>query len=300
VDDQIGGDPEGQFKFVRPSLRSLTEQLDERASGPVIRNMLNELGFSLRVNVKRFVGKKHPLRDVQYQYIQQMRGLFLESEWPTISIDGKKKELIGNFANKGSRWCDNPDEVNIYDFPTDALYRATPYGIYDNARNEGHICLGISRDTPQFAVDAIKGWFRSKGRLRYGDTDQLLIEADGGGSNGYRPRLWKWALQQWADRDGLEITVCHYPTGASKWNPIEHRLFSFISLNWAGYPLRSLNSMLSLIRGTRTQGGLSVGAVLNKKKYVTGIRVTDEEMKSLNIQHHATCPQWNYTIRPRD
>ena len=154
-------------------------------------------------------------------------------------------------------------------------------------------------DTPQFAVDAIRNWFRSKGRRRYGDVDQLLIEADAGGSNGCRPRLWKYALQQWADADRLEITVCHYPTGASKWNPIEHRLFSFISLNWAGYPLRSLDCMLSLIRGTKTKGGLTVGAVLNKNKYPTKIKVPDGEMASLNIQHHTTCPKWNYTIKPR-
>lgn len=299
VNDETGGDPEGRFKFVRPTLRSLSRQLDDRASPPTIRELLCELGFSVRINAKRFTGKKDPLRDVQFQYIRQMRELFRESGWPTISVDSKKKELIGNFASAGGRWCNEPDEVNVYDFPSDALYRATPYGIYDNDRNEGHICVGISSDTPQFAVDAIQGWFRSKGRRRYGNVDQLLIEADAGGSNGCRPRLWKYALQQWADTDGLEITVCHYPTGASKWNPIEHRLFSFISLNWAGYPLRSLDRMLSLIRGTKTEGGLTVGAVLNKKKYRTKIKISDEEMRSLNIQHHTTCPKWNYTIKPR-
>ena len=205
---------------------------------------------------------------------------------------------MGKFVNSGARWCGEADEVNVYDFPSDALYRATPYGLYDPARNEVHVCVGISSDTPRFAVDAIRDWFRSKGRRRYGDVDQLLTEADAGGSNGCRPRLWKYALQQWADADGWEIRVCHYPTGASKWNPIEHRLFSFITLNWAGYPLRTLDRMLSLIRGTTTVSGLTVGATLNMEKYRTKIKVPDAEMALLNIQHHATCPKWNYTIKP--
>lgn len=299
VEEETGGDPEGQFKFVRPTLRSLSEQVDGRASPDTIRDLLEEMGFSMRVNVKRFAGRQSPFRDLQFQYIRQMRELFLESCWPTISVDSKKKELVGNFVNSGARWCGEADEVNVYDFTSDALYRATPYGIYDPARNEGHVCVGISSHTPRFAVDAIRDWFRSKGRRRYGDVDQLLIEADAGGGNGCRPRLWKYALQQWADAGGLEITVCHYPTGASKWNPIEHRLFSFITLNWAGYPLRTLDRMLSLIRGTTTVSGLTVGATLNTKKYRTKIKVPDAEMALLNIQHHATCPKWNYTIKPR-
>ena len=215
-------------------------------------------------------------------------------------MDSKKKELIGNFRNPGARWCQAPDEVNVYDFPSQAQYRATPYGIYDIASNQGHVCVGISSDTPQFAVDAIRGWYRSKGMARYGEsTEQLMIEADAGGSNGCRPRLWKYALQLWADREGLEITVCHYPSGASKWNPIEHRLFSFISENWAGYPLRNLDIMLALIRGTQTRQGLRVGAVRNLKTYPTQIKITDEQMSTLNIHHHELCPKWNYTIKPR-
>lgn len=299
VEPQAGGDPEGRFQFVRPTLRSLSEQLEYRACPATVSHLLYAMDFSPRINVKRFTGKDHPDRDLQFRYIQQMREMYMEFDWPAISVDSKKKELIGNFQNAGSRWLQEPDEVHVYDFPSDAQYRATPYGIYDVARNEGHVCLGISSDTGRFAVDAIKQWWRGKGRPRYGDVDQLLIEADAGGSNGCRPRLWKLALQEWADADGIELTVCHYPTGASKWNPIEHRLFSFISHNWAGYPLRSLQQTLALIRGTTTETGLRVGATLNRKSYKTKIKVSDEEMAALNIQRHATCPKWNYTIMPR-
>lgn len=299
IDDETGGDPEGTFRFVRPSLRTLARQLDGRASHTSIATALRDLGFSPRINVKRFTGKDDPNRDVQFRYLRQMRALFRESGWPVISVDSKKKELVGNFKNAGARWCREADEVHVYDFPSDALCRATPYGIYDIARNEGHVCVGTSSDTPAFAVDAIRGWWRTKGTKRYPEADQILIEADAGGSNGCRPRLWKLGLQEWADADGLEITVCHYPTGASKWNPIEHRLFSHISTNWAGYPLRDLETMLSLIRGTKTDGGLQVGAVRNRKTYATKVRVADDEMQSLNLQHHETCPKWNYTIKPR-
>lgn len=299
MENDSGGDPEGAFRFVRPTLRSLSEQLAGRASHSTVSDLLYEMDISPRINIKRFTGPNHPDRDVQFRYILGVRELFLESGWPVISVDGKKKELVGNFKNSGARWCQNADEVNLYDFPDNAFCRATPYGIFDKARNEGHICVGISADTSQFAVDAIRRWWRSKGRLRYPNADQLLIEADGGGSNGYRPRLWKFALQQWADADGLAITVCHYPTGASKWNPIEHRLFSFITHHWAGFPLRSLGFMLSLIRGTRTAQGLRVGAVLNKNHYPKQVKVSDKDMKALNIQKHATCPDWNYTISPR-
>jgi len=258
------------------------------------------MDYSLKVNVKRLAGEPHPDREQQFAYIEQQKQSFLQAGWPMISVDTKKKELIGNFKNAGRRWCQTADAVNDHDFAQEALGKALPYGIYDLTHNQGYVYVGQSADTPQFAVEMIADWWRTTGREAFPNAPRLLILCDAGGSNGYRPRLWKQQLQELlADQLGLEVTVCHYPTGASKWNPIEHRLFGPISLNWAGQPLRTFETMLALIRGTVTETGLKVEAFLVEKLYQTGLKVADKVMKSLNIERHAVCPNWNYTIRPR-
>jgi len=217
-----------------------------------------------------------------------------------ISVDTKNKELIGDFKNAGRTWTREPIEVNAHDFPQDALCKAAPYGVYDVGRNHGFVHVGISSDTPQCAVDSIRQWWLAHGKEHYGDGCELLVLADAGGSNGYRPRYFKKLLQEKiADAFGLEVTVCHFPSGASKWNPVEHRLFGPISCNWSGVPLRSLELLLRLLRTTVTEGGLKVCARWTRKTYRTGIRVSNAEMKMLNLRRHTVCPQWNYTINPR-
>jgi len=283
---------------VRSSLRSLARRLG-RGSPTTVGRLLRGLGFSLRVNVKRFTGPPHPDRDRQFRYLRRQRHRFQKAGCPALSVDTKKKELIGNFRNAGRQWARQSEEVNAHDFPHHAQCRAVPYGIYDAARRAGHVCVGTSAETGAFAVDALRQWWSAHGRRHYPRARQLFIEADAGGGNGCRRRLWKRELQRWADRDGLAITVGHYPTGASKWNPVEHRLFGPITINWAGHPLRTLDTMLGLIRGTQTRTGLRVTARLNKKRYEPHVRVTDDEMAQIDLHSHRTCPQWNYTIRPR-
>ena len=218
---------------------------------------------------------------------------------PLRSGHHQEKELIGNFRNAGATWCRQPEEVNVYDFLSDAECRATPYGIYDLLAGRGHVCVGTSSDTPAFAVEAIGAWWSRYGCRRYRGANELLILADGGGSNGHRPRLWKARLQERvADRYGLHVTVCHYPTGASKWNPVEHRLFGPVSINWAGQPLRSLETMLGWVRGTEV-GGAGVTASLDRATYPTKVKVSEEEMGRLDLERHEVCPDWNYTISPR-
>ena len=255
--------------------------------------------MSLKANRKRFTGPPHPDRDRQFRYIQKQKGRCLRNRLPVISVDTKHKELIGDFKNSGRTWIRDPIEVNAHDFPQDALCKAAPYGVYDVGRNQGFVHIGISSDTPQFAVDSIRQWWLAHGRKQYDQAGELLILADAGGSNGYRPRHFKQQLQEKiADAFHLKVTVCHFPRGASKWNPVEHRLFGPISCHWAGVPLRSLELLLRLIRTTVTESGLKVCARMTKKIYSTGIRVSDAEMKWLNLRRHAVCPQWNYTIKP--
>ncbi len=287
-------------KWRRSSLRHLCQQLGETISHPTVGRLLEAMDYSLKVNVKRLTGGPHPDRNEQFGYLEQQKQTFLQAGLPVISVDTKKKELIGNFKNPGRRWCHTADAVNEHDFDQDALGKAVPYGLYDLTQHRGYVYVGQSADTPQFAVEMIANWWRIFGRQDFPTATQLLILCDAGGSNGYRPRLWKQQLQELlADQLGLEVTVCHYPTGASKWNPIEHRLFGPISLNWAGHPLRTFETMLALLRGTVTETGLKVEAFLVDKVYVTGLKVADAVMKSLNLERHAVCPNWNYTIRPR-
>lgn len=287
-------------RWVRSSLRHLQEKLEGQVSHTTIGRLLREMDYSLKVNVKRLTGDPHPDRDQQFTYIESQKQAFLQAGWPVISVDSKKKELIGNFKNAGQRWCLEADPVNEHDFKQDALGKAVPYGLYNLNHNRGYVYVGQSADTPQFAVEAIAQWWQTIGRELFPTAPQLLILGDAGGSNGYRPRLWKQQLQeQLADQLGLEVTVCHYPTGASKWNPVEHRLFGPISVNWAGIPLRTFETMLALMRGTANQSGLKVEAFLVDKVYQKGLKVADEVMESLNIERHTTCPKWNYTIQPR-
>jgi hypothetical protein len=259
ADEHRGGDPMGKRKYVRCSLRTIAKRVG-KVSHETVRKILKHLGYALRVNVKRISGKYHPDRDAQFRYIKQKRKQFQNDGLPVISVDTKKTELIGNFKNDGALWCDHPDEVNMYDFPSDAECRAVPYGIYDIAKKQGHVCVGTSSDTPRFAVRSIRRWWKRSKSKHYTDADAIMIVADGGGSNGHRPRLWKYELQRFADEEIIAIHVCHYPPGASKWNPIEHRLFGPISNNWKGQPLRSLGLMLAAIRGTSNEGGLTVSA----------------------------------------
>lgn len=286
-------------KYVKSSLRSLAERLG-RISYRTVGRLLNQAGYSLKTNVKRLTGPPHPDRDRQFRFVRRMRALSQRHGMPIISVDTKNSELIGNFKNKGARWCRAADVVNAHDFPSDAVCRAIPYGIYDLTRNRGHVCVGSSADTSAFAVRSIRDWWLRFGRRAYPAQRHLLIEADSGGSNGCRPRLWKRELQQLANDTGLRITVCHYPRGASKWNPADHRLFGPISRNWSGTPLRDLPSMLGFIRGTTTRSGLRVTARLDKRVYPKGIKVTDRQMKQLNLHRTKSCSQWNYSLKPNN
>jgi hypothetical protein len=259
-----------------------------------LRRLLRQHNIRPKSNVKHLAPKSHPDRDQQFQYIQSQRQVFRALGWPIISVDTKKKELIGLFHNRGQVWCEEACGVYTHDFPSDATGQAVPYGVYDTEQNAGHVYVGQSSDTPQFAVQAIRTWWRTIGCQRYPQARDILILADSGGSNSARSRGWKQQLQtQFADAFGITIT------GASKWNPIEHRLFSQISRSWAGVPLTTFDQVLQGIRRTRTQTGLTVGATLMPGHYETGVKVTDQQMDRLALERHAACPQWNYTITPR-
>ena len=291
-------------KWVRVSLRHLSRQLGEAghpASPPTVRRLLDAQGYRLHANTKQLESSAaHPDRDQQFEYITEQRQGFSAAELPQLSVDTKKKELIGQFKNAGRVWGLEAEAVNVHDFRPDALGRAVPYGIYDLTHNRGTVYVGQSADTPRFAVDLLARWWVEEGRAAYPEASELLILADSGGSNSARARVWKQQLQeQLCDRHGLAVTVCHYPTGCSKWNPIEHRLFGPISQNWAGQPLASWDTMLGYLRGTTTATGLTVRAALHDATYQTGESVSDAVMATLNLTRHAVCPTWNYTLRPR-
>jgi hypothetical protein len=293
-----GSSTQAQQKWVRCSLRQVKKRLGVAVG--TAKRLLKKLDYALRGNRKRLSGNAHPKRDQQFRYLARIKRLFHRAALPVISVDAKKKELIGRFANRGRRWCRSADEVNCHDFPKDATARVTPYGIYDACRQQGHVCVGLSADTAEFAVQSIRTWWYHHGQRAYPGKKHLLIEADGGGSNGSRLRLWKRELQRWADEDQLTLWVCHYPPGASKWNPIEHRLFSQISNNWEGEPLTSIDKVLGLIRGTTTDTGLTVTASLDTQSYERRLKVSDQEMRTLNLHRRKICPQWNYVIKPRE
>jgi hypothetical protein len=304
VEPETAGEPDRQRKWVRSSLHTLSRRLKENGhevSAPTVARLLKKHDYALHVNAKeKEAGSQHPQRDTQFAYIEQQKEGFFAAGWPVISVDTKKKELIGNFKQAGRSWSRSPIEVNVHDFPSEAKGRAVPYGIYDLRRHEGAVYVGTSADTAEFAVRCVGRWWDEHGRAAYPVAPQLLILADAGGSNGCRPRLWKEQRQSGlCDRLGMIVTVCHYPTGCSKWNPIEHRLFSQISQNWAGQPLRTFDTMLGYIRATTTSTGLTVRAKLLTGVFAVGKKVADAVWRSLKIEHHMVCPQWNYTIYPR-
>jgi len=300
--DDTAGDPVTGAKWTRRTTGKIADELHRHGIDVcpnTVAKLLKQLHYSLRVNHKKLARTSNPDRDEQFAYIATMRQQFTTAGLPIVSIDTKHRELIGNFAHKGTTWRTKPRLVNDHDFPSDALGVAIPYGVYDLHHNRGCVTIGTSRDTAEFAVASLTRWWHNDGRHRWPGTQQLLVLADGGGSNSYRSRVWKHALQhKLCNRHGLTITVCHYPTSASKWNPIEHRLFSEISKNWAGTPLDSYDTVLNYIATTTTTTGLKVKAYLDTRTY-TKVTITDEEMETINLDRHDTQPARNYTISPQ-
>jgi len=283
---------------VRSRLRGLSEKLDRRACPTTIGRLLRDQKLGLRGHRKVLhTGKHHAERDKQFRHIASQREAFFKTGDPRISVDTKKKELVGKFKNAGQTWCREGEKVNDHDFPSDAEARVAPYGVYDPQRNAGHVCVSISKDVPDFAADSLCDWWK-RNEKHYPKAKRLMIEADGGGSNGARSRRYKKRLQEFADETQLEITVCHYPPGASKWNPIEHRLFSQISATWSGFVLRTVAIVLGFICRTTTRTGLTVTATQFEKTYETGVKVSNAEFKTIQLTRHEVCPQWNYKIRP--
>ena len=299
------GDPMRPLRWVSKShdkLATALRAMGHKVSSSSIPKLLGELKYCRHSNRKTKEGGKHPDRDAQFEYINAKVEEFQAEDQPVISIDAKKKELLGEFKNGGSDYSPQgrPIEVNTHDFEDKELGKVVPYGVYDIGANDGYVSLGIDHDTGQFAVNSVRLWLDRIGRARYPGMSRLMITADGGGSNGSRLRLWKWSLQQLADETGLIIQVCHYPPGTSKWNKIEHRMFCFITQNWRAMPLVSLYVAIALIANTTTKKGLSISCELDRNTYPKGIKVSDAEMASLNITRDAFHPEWNYKISPRN
>jgi transposase len=298
------GDPESPLRWTSKSVRKLAVELTgqgHQVSHELVANLLKELGYSLQANRKMREGSAHPDRDAQFEHIQAEVKTFQEAGQPVISVDTKKKELVGDFKNNGRelRPQGDPELVRVHDFVIPELGKVAPYGVYDVTHNLGWVNVGIDHDTAAFAVASIRRWWECMGQSRYAGAQRLLITADGGGSNGARIRLWKVELQKLADETGLAISVCHLPPGTSKWNKIEHRLFSFISQNWRGKPLISHAVIVNLIAATTTKTGLKVECALDTQSYPTGIVVSDEELAQVNLQRADFHGEWNYTILPR-
>jgi len=303
VDPLSRGDPESPLRWTSKSTRALATELagqDHQVSHEKVAQILRSLDYSLQGNRKTEEGNDHPDRDAQFQHINATVKSALAKGQPVVSVDTKKKELIGNYVNEGRQWRPGktPVKVNGHDFPDPSVPRAYPYGIYDLGRNTGFVNIGTDHDTAAFAVASIKGWWRHEGKRLYPEAKSLLITADGGGSNGYRLRLWKYELQKLANFMGLAITVCHFPPGTSKWNKVEHRLFSFISSNWRGEPLRDYETIVNLIAGTTTAKGLKVTCRLDHRNYPVGRKISDDELASVNLIPHDFHGEWNYSIRP--
>ena len=303
VEPLTRGDPESPLRWTCKSTRTLAGELTDRRhaiSHEKVAQLLRAMDYSLQGNRKTEEGEDHPDRDAQFQHINRQVQLALRRRQPVISVDTKKKELIGNFHNSGRQWRAQgaPEQVAGHDFPDPSVPRAYPYGIYDLGQNTGFVNVGTDHDTATFAVASIRGWWRAEGRGLYPRTKRLVITADGGGSNGYRLRLWKWELQRLADQTGLEIAVCHFPPGTSKWNKVEHRLFSFISSNWRGEPLRDYETVVGLIACTTTAKGLRVTCRLDRRKYTLGRKITPKQMASINLKPDAFHGEWNYVIHP--
>jgi hypothetical protein len=304
VEDEARGDPERPLRWTVKSTRQLAEALTalgHQVSHVVVGELLHKLGFSLQANAKTREGRQHPDRDGQFGHINATISAALDAGEPVISVDTKKKELVGDFKNAGREWRPTgaPVEVRTHDFKDPALGKAIPYGVYDLANNEGWVSVGIDHDTAAFAVASIRSWWEHLGSQRFGQATTLTITADCGGSNSYRTRLWKTELQRLADETGLAIRVCHLPPATSKWNKIEHRLFSFITINWRGKPLESRQVIIDLIASTTTSTGLKVHARLDEGTYPDKIKVTDAELAAVRLRGDPFHPEWNYTITPR-
>jgi len=304
---ETAGDPVSGCKWTHKTTHKIAQQLKRagiRVSGSTVGRLLKNMGFSLRVNPKTLESglrnpPDHRERNLQFRYIRRQIKSFMGKGMPVVSVDTKSREKIGLFHQPGRRWAQRPIEVLDHDFPSDAEGIAIPYGIYDLSRNEGFVCVGTTCDTSEFAVDSIRTWWSRAGSRNYPNADRLLILADCGGSNGYRTRLWKHSLHVgFCNRFGLEVKVCHYPPGSSKWNPIEHRMFSFISRNWAAQPLRDYETVLNFIRTTKTSAGLKIRARLNSKPYQNGKKVSNEQMNQIALKHYTLRPNWNYSISP--
>jgi transposase len=303
VEPTCRGDPESQLRWTRKGVRVLAEQLRKqgfRIGRQKVSELLHTLGYSLQSNRKNREGGRHPDRNAQFKYIAARVEDFRARGQPVISVDTKKKELVGDFKNAGREWRPKgqPEEVRTHDFIDEVLGKAIPYGVYDLAANAAWVSVGDDHDTAEFAVETIRRWWLNMGRPRYPQATELLITADGGGSNSGRCRLWKVALQCLADESGLSISVCHYPPGTSKWNKIEHRLFGQITINWRGKPLTSLTVIVELIAGTQTRTGLVVRAALDEGLYPIGMKVTDEKLEAVNLHRAEFHGEWNYTIKP--
>ncbi len=301
VDPATRGDPMSPLLWTSKSTRKLASELQRQGhevSHMTVDRLLKQLGYSLQANRKTSEGKDHPDRDTQFQYINKKVRSFQRRKQPVISVDTKKRELVGDFKNPGREWREkgSPEHVRTHDFRDKELGVAIPYGVYDVTENKGWVNVGIDRDTSAFAVESIRRWWRRMGSKVYGHATDLLITADGGGSNGSRTRLWKLCLQQLADELGLKITVCHFPPGTSKWNKIEHRMFCNITENWRGKPLISRAVIVNLIGNTTTRQGLTVKAALDRNRYDKGIKVSDEEFATINLKKHTFHGNWNYTL----
>jgi len=304
LEDQTAGDPMREQKWARSSLRRLSARLKQEGhevSYKTVGRLLKQMGFSLKCNKRKQPRPQCPDQDAQFSYLAAQKEKYRAAGLPIVSADTKKKELIGNFRNSGQSWCREAPQVSDHSFASEAECVATPYGVYDVTKNRGFVVVGLSHNTPEFAVTVIARWWEAEGRVMYPSADEILLLADGGGGNGSRCRAWKLKLQElFCDRFGVKVTVCHYPTGCSKYNPVEYKLFSQISMNWEGKPLRSLELMLGYIRGTTTSTGLTVQAFLDEGVYKKGLKVSRDDMKLLNVTYHEVCPRWNYTISPRN
>ncbi|MCP3930751.1 MAG: ISAzo13 family transposase [Bacteroidetes bacterium] len=304
IEPHTRGEPESALLWTSKSLRKISAELKEQGftvSYRVVGEILKSEGFSLQAYKKTDEGKSHPDRNEQFLHIHQKVKNFQVDGDPVISIDAKKKELIGNFKNNGKEWRPKgqPEETKVYDFPSDAEGKVTPYGVYDFTNNKGWVSVGIDKDTSEFAVQSIRNWWYKMGSVLFEQPSRLLITADGGGSNGSRVRLWKKEIQDLANELNMDITVCHFPPGTSKWNKIEHKLFSYISLNWRGKPLTSYEVVVKLIGSTTTAGGLKVLSELDTNAYKKGIKVSDKDFEKLNIEKDDFHGEWNYTIKPQ-
>ena len=303
IEPTASGDPASPLRWTTKSVRTLAGALSamgHEVSHTLVAELLHELGYSLQANHKKREGAQHPDRDAQFRYINEQVRTFEKKAQPAISVDTKKKELVGDFKNPGRSWRPkgDPEPVRVHDFLIPAQGKAIPYGVYDLHRNEGWVSVGIDHDTASFAVKSIGRWWRAMGQPAYPAATSVLITADAGGSNGSRLRLWKWELQRLANRTGLTVTVCHFPPGTSKWNKIEHRLFSHIAMNWRGTPLVSLGVIVSLIAATRSQTGLRVRSELDRGRYPGGVTVSDQQMAQIQLKPHRFQGGWNYTIHP--